>query len=60
MSSHHQNVATLGEYAHQVNEKVYDEESKHGEAAYEGRLNKAIQNLQDQIKQHQAGLEEVK
>lgn len=59
MSSHRQNVSKLREYAHQVNEKIYDEESKYGEGAYEARLNKAIQNLDDQIKQQQAGLEEV-
>lgn len=59
ITDHLQNVAKLHEYAHQVKEKVYNEASRNGEAAYEDRLNETIQHLQDQIKQHQVDLEEV-
>lgn len=59
MIDHLHNIVKLHEYAHQVKEKVYDEASRNGEAAYEDRLNETVQHLQDQIKQHQVDLEEV-
>lgn len=59
MTTHRQCIQNLREHVHQVNEKVYDEESKYEGGVYESRLNETIQNLQDQIKQHQVRLEEV-
>ena len=58
-SSHNQVLAKLQEYAKKIEETEYDTESRDGERRYETHLNKALQQLQEQVKQHQDALERV-
>lgn len=59
MNNKGQALAKLREYAHQVKGKEYDEESRNGEEAYEFRLNRALQQLQEQVKEHESAIEKV-
>lgn len=57
--SQNQVLAKLQEYAKKIEETEYDTESRNGERSYEMCLNKALQQLQEQVKQHQVALEKV-
>lgn len=58
-SSQNQVLAKLQEYAKRIEETEYDTETRNGERRYEMRLNKALKQLQEQVKQHQDALERV-
>ena len=59
-SSQKQVLAKLQEYAKKIEETDYDTESANGERSYETCLNKALQQLQEQVMQHQVALERVR
>lgn len=52
-------LSKLQEYAKKIEETEYDIDTRNGERRYEMRLNRALQHLQEQVKQHQDALERV-
>lgn len=59
MSIQNQNLAKLQEYAKKIEEAEYSSGLENGDTAYEIRLSKTVQHLQDQVKQHKDTLEKV-
>lgn len=59
MSIPRQSLGKLQDYARKVDEAEYNTGLENGETAYEVRLNRTVQHLQDQVKQHKDTLEKV-
>ncbi|MCJ1463815.1 hypothetical protein MMC07_002424 [Pseudocyphellaria aurata] len=56
-NTHNEPLSKLLEYARKIEETQYDIETRNGERRYEMRLNRALQQLREQVKQHQDALE---
>ena len=61
MTSQQKALAKLQQYAEKVGEQPYDEPiSSAEEEAYADQLQKSLQSLQNQVKEHKAELEKVR
>jgi len=52
-------LSKLREHVAKVKETDYDLSGTHGEEDYEARINRTLQSLQNQVKQHKDVLEKV-
>ena len=59
MATPPRSLVKLREYAGKVKETDYGLEIEGGEEDYEARLNRSLQSLQDQVKRHEATLQNV-
>lgn len=59
MAGHTQAYEKLHEYASKVRDTEYNTTATHGKLAYDARLDKTIQALQNQVKEQQDALEQV-
>lgn len=60
MASNTDTVSKLHDYAVRVKETDYHLQSADVEPDYEARINRTLQSLQNQVKQHQDALEKVR
>lgn len=58
-SGQNQVLIKLQQYAEKIEKTEYHTESSNGDEPYEMRINKALQQLQEQVKQHQDAFERV-
>ena len=59
MANHAQAYEKLHQYVNKVRDTEYDTAATNGKNAYEARLDKTLQALQDQVKEQQDALQKV-